>query len=307
MLGIKHLRHISLFTPNFEEQKAFYQHVWNLDIVHENEQEVYFRGRSKENHILHLRRSDHRGLHHIAFAMEDKNAVDRAYEKVVEQGIRVVQKPGYLDEFGGGYGFRFLDPENRCIELSAWVENHISEWKSREVNPVRLNHVVVNTTDIDKLVDFYTQKLGFKVSDWSEHKMAFLRCNQKHHSIAFHQSTHPAMHHIAYEVENVDQLMRGISFVRQQGYEPAWGPGRHGPGNNIFCYFQDPGGFVMEYTCYLEIITDESKREARVWKRVPHMMDRWMTAGPAPKEVRKAMAGTPDYGWVEEHEIVRKK
>lgn len=305
MLGITHLRHISLITPHLEEQIAFYRDVWGLDLLQQDENEVFFRGASSENHILHLIRGEERGLHHIAFGMQDKYAVDQAYEKLVDLGVPIVQEPGYLDEFGRGYGFRFLDPENRCLELSSWVEIHTTEWNSKSVNPIILNHVVLNTTDIDQMVDFYTRILGFKVSDWSEHQMVFIRCNKKHHSIAFNQSTHPAVNHIAYEVENVDQVMRGIANVRQKGYEPIWGPGRHGPGNNIFCYFQDPGGFVMEYTCYLITIEDESKWEALVWKRVPHLMDRWMVAGPPTPETRAAMAGTPDKGWA--RDIAKKK
>jgi hypothetical protein len=96
----------------------------------------------------------------------------------------------------------------------------------------------------------------------------------------------------------VDEVMRGISNVRKAGYQELWGPGRHGPGNNIFCYFQDPAKFVMEYTCYLETIEDEEEWVTRVWKRVPHLMDQWGIAGPPKPEARAAMGGKPDPGWV---------
>ena len=48
---------------------------------------------------------------------------------------------------------------------------------------------------------------------------------------------------------SVDALMRGLSRMKALGHEPVWGPGRHGPGGNVFCYFEDPTGFVPEYTC----------------------------------------------------------
>ncbi len=134
--------------------------------------------------------------------------------------------------------------------------------------------------------------------------MSFLRCNRKHHSIAFNQDEHASVNHIAYEVDSVDELMRGISNVRKAGLSELWGPGRHGPGDNIFCYFQDPGGFVMEYTCYLETIEDESEWRARVWKRVPHLMDQWGIAGPPKLETRAAMGGEPDPGWVDVKALV---
>lgn len=297
MLGITHLRHISLFTPVLKEQADFYEKIWGLDKLHEDEASVYFRGAGSENHILHLQAGEKRGLHHIAFGMIDKHAVDAAAETLRELGIPLVAEPGYLDEVGAGYGLRFLDPEGRCIELSCWVEIHTSTWNKKNVDPIKLNHVVMNTKDIDQITDFYTKVLGFKVTDWSEHQMVFLRCNKNHHSLAFNQDVHASVNHIAYEVESVDEVMRGIGNVRKADVEPMWGPGRHGPGNNIFCYFRDPAGYVMEYTCYLTTVEDDDKWQALVWKRVPHLMDQWGIAGPPPPGARAAMKGDADEGW----------
>lgn len=297
MLGITHLRHVGLITPVLEEQAHFYEHVWGLDRVQGDEDVVYFRGAGPEHHILSLHAGEKRGLHHIAFGMVDKLAVDRAAEILAEQGVPIISPPGYLDESGKGYGLRFLDPDGRCIELSAWVEIHTSTWTKKNVDPIVLNHVVLNTMDIDRIVDFYTTVMGFKVSDWSEHQMVFLRCNKKHHSISFNQAPHNSVNHVAYEVDNVDEVMRGIANVKKADVEPLWGPGRHGPGNNVFCYFQDPAGYVLEYTCYLVTIEDESAWQALVWKRVPHLMDRWGLAGPPSPETRQAMTGDPDEGW----------
>ncbi|WP_209123422.1 VOC family protein [Alkalihalobacillus sp. BA299] len=298
MLGITHLRHISLITPNIKEQADFYQEIWGLDKVYEDNENIYFRGSGPEHHILHLKAGDKKGLHHLAFGLVDKFAVDQAYEKIKKEGCPIVSEPGYLDEQGGGYGFRFVDPENRCIELSAWVEIHTNHWKQKvATNPMLLNHVVLNTANLDDAVEFYTRVLGFKISDWSEHQMCFIRCNTNHHCIAFNKEGHSAVNHIAYEVDGVNEVMRGIAQIRNNGYKELWGPGRHGPGDNIFCYFQDPGGFVMEYTCYLATIEDETTWRAHVWKRVPHLMDQWGIAGPPTPEARKAMGGVPDEGW----------
>lgn len=297
MIGMTHLRHISLVTPVLKETADYFENIWGLDKVSGNERSVYFRGSGPEHHILSLHQGEQRGLHHIAFGMVDKIAVDKAAEYLASKGVRIISDPGYLDEEGRGYGLRFVDPENRVIELSAWVDIHTGFWKSKNMSPVTLNHVVLNTIDIDKAVEFYTEILGFKVSDWSDHQMVFIRCNKKHHSISFNQAAHTSLNHVAYEVENVDELMRGISNVRNAGHKEIWGPGRHGPGNNIFCYFQDPSGFVMEYTCYLTTIENDEAYEAKVWKRVPHLMDQWLIAGPPTSETRAKMAGIPDPGW----------
>jgi catechol 2,3-dioxygenase-like lactoylglutathione lyase family enzyme len=156
----------------------------------------------------------------------------------------------------------------------------------------------VNTPDIERATKFYTGVLGFRISDWSGQQMAFLRTNTKHHNIAFNAAPHASVNHIAYLVSGVDELMRGVANLRQHGIESAWGPGRHGPGNNIFCYFKDPFGYVAEYTCDIDYILDESKHEPRVWPRSPETMDQWGVSQPPTAELRAVMTGDPDPGWL---------
>jgi hypothetical protein len=126
--------------------------------------------------------------------------------------------------------------------------------------------------------------------------MVFIRCNTDHHSIAFNRAEHPSLNHIAFEMPSLDDQMRGIGRLKSHEVPIAWGIGRHGPGNNVFSYFRDPNDFVIEYTSEVEQI-DEATHEPQVWKRVPHLMDRWGTAGPPSPEIRKSMAGQPDPGY----------
>jgi hypothetical protein len=95
---------------------------------------------------------------------------------------------------------------------------------------------------------------------------------------------------------NIDAEMRGIGRLKAANCPVRWGIGRHGPGNNVFAYFVDPNGFVIEYTTEVQSV-DDATHEPQVWKRVPHLMDRWGTAGPPSPEIRAAMAGVPDPGY----------
>jgi catechol 2,3-dioxygenase-like lactoylglutathione lyase family enzyme len=296
-LEIRQIKHVSLFTPALEEHARFYSEVWGLEPVGQNTDTVYLRGSSSEYFILSLHRSHTRGLHHIAYAMADEDAVKRAASKLKESGVRIVQEPGPLNEVGGGFGTRFLDPDGRCIELSCGTSKHPNGWHPKRIEPYSICHIVNNTPDIQRIVKFYTNVLGFRVSDWSGEQMVFLRSETKHHNISFMAAPHASVNHVAYLVSGVDEVMRGISNLKKHGIEPAWGPGRHGPGNNIFCYFQDPFGYVAEYTSDIDYITDESKHEPKVWPRSPESMDRWGVAAPPSAELREAMTGEPDKGW----------
>jgi 2,3-dihydroxy-p-cumate/2,3-dihydroxybenzoate 3,4-dioxygenase len=143
---------------------------------------------------------------------------------------------------------------------------------------------VLNTVDQDAAERFAVEKLGFKVSDRTAH-MRFLRCNRKHHCVAYAKATLPSLNHIAFEMSGVDAVMRGIARLREAGYEAVWGPGRHGPGNNVFGYFIAPYGGVVEYTAEVSEVGDDYRvGTPEDWKWPPGRIDHW---GISKKDIAK--------------------
>jgi catechol 2,3-dioxygenase-like lactoylglutathione lyase family enzyme len=123
-MAITHLRHVGILSPDLNKQQQFYGSIWGLDQIAEVNDAVYFRGASPEHYLLSLHLAQRCGLHHIAFGMNDETDVDQTARELQSRGIRLLAEPQRLDEPGGGYGFRFIDPEGRCIELSAGVVQH---------------------------------------------------------------------------------------------------------------------------------------------------------------------------------------
>ena len=288
-MKIQDIRHVGLLSPAVAAHADYHREGLGLQSAGEDRHAQYLRAASTEHHVLSLHPADRRGLHHLAFRLDGRAAVDAAATELEGRGTPLAAPPDDLDEPGGGYGLRFFDPENRCIELSAGA--------AEDPGPRRLCHVGLNTSCFEQIVEFYTDALGFRVSDWIESQMVFLRCGRRHHAIVFNRADHASVHHVAYVMANVDDVMKGVSNLRARGQEPAWGPGRHGPGNNIFCYYEDPAGYVVELSCDMEYIEDEATHEPAVWRRVPETSDLWGTAGAPGADVRKAMAGEPDPGW----------
>lgn len=68
------------------------------------------------------------------------------------------------------------------------MAGHANGWSASRVEPRRLCHLVLNTARFDQVVEFYTGVLGFRVSDWIEDQMAFLRCGRKHHVLSFNRA-----------------------------------------------------------------------------------------------------------------------
>lgn len=288
------LRSVQLHVPKVADCADFYAEVWGLSVVERDTDDTWLRGTGPQHHVLQLSTSDQNALGRISFAVRTRAEIDAAARELARRGVPLLREPGALDDPSAGYGLVLMDPEGRRVELSCDVHAAAPRSRDRAV-PIGVTHVVLNTVDIDRAVAFYTDVLGMRVSDWSEHQMAFLRCTTDHHSIAFNQAAWSSVNHVAYEMASMDHFMRGIGSLKHHGITPLWGPGRHGPGNNTFSYFADPAGLVCEYTSDVAQV-DEDQWLCRVWRRVPELADLWGTAGPPSTQVRDHMAGTEDRG-----------
>lgn len=292
MIDVRHLRRVALTTTDLAASVDFYREAWGLQETARDDESgvVTFRGTGEEHHCLELRSGAVDVLDHLSFGVADRRAVDQAADALTGAGVELIAEPATSSGPAGGYGLRALDLEGRVIELST-DEFSVRPQPAGPV-PTKLSHVVLNTTDIDAACDWWTRILGFRVSDWSEHQMVFLRCNADHHAIAFNQADYASINHAAYEVPSLDAFMTSMGRLHRAGHEPGWGPGRHGPGNNAFGYYVDPTGHVPEVTAEVAQV-DEASWVPRVWRRVPELSDLWGTAGPPSEHIRSHMAGTP--------------
>ena len=140
---------------------------------------------------------------------------------------------------------------------------------------VKLTHVVFNATDAEASGDAVEQVLGFRVSDRTK-GMVFVRCNQSHHSTAFARAGFASLNHIAFEMADIDAVMRGIGRMRDHGFAPAWGPGRHGPGANVYAYYIAPFGPVIEFSTAVEQVADDYQAGGPDdWTWPPNRIDQW--------------------------------
>ena len=158
--------------------------------------------------------------------------------------------------------------------------------------PVKLSHVVLNSTDVEGMTSFFTDVLGFRLSDTTI-AMNFIRCSRDHHSLALAKGNGPSVNHIAFDMTDIDSLMYGTGRLNENGFPVRWGIGRHGPGNNVFCYFIDPHGFALEYTTGMQQIDEQSHipGDADFWTNFPRRPCRWNVAGKPPEDMVKAFSG----------------
>lgn len=119
----------------------------------------------------------------------------------------------------------------------------------------KIGHVALRVTDLPRSVDFYTRLLGFRVSDTYPDSMmpggmVFMRCNADHHGIALvgglaAPSTGSELHHLAFEVDSLDEVFRARQLLREHGV-PITFEGRRRAGVQIAVEFKDPDGHWLE-------------------------------------------------------------
>jgi catechol 2,3-dioxygenase-like lactoylglutathione lyase family enzyme len=283
MSRVTEIRYVGYGTPDLGAEHAFYTESWKLKDAGEQDGMIHLAAEgSNEPYVVRLRQTDEKRIDVIALATETRADVDTLHDKVVAAGCRIIFAPKELETMGGGYGFRFFSPDGLPFEISAEVargpKRDVARW---EAVPQKISHVVLHSPDHKAMVAFFTDVLGFKLSDWLGDFMAFLRCNEWHHRLAILPGP-PCLNHVAYDMLSVDCMMRGIARLRKQGTDIKWGPGRHTAGNNTFSYFVTPNGFAVEYTSELESVDFEA-HEAQVHAPGPQTIDQWGTGVGGPQ------------------------
>jgi catechol 2,3-dioxygenase-like lactoylglutathione lyase family enzyme len=300
---ITHLRHVDMAVPDYERQLAFYTDTWGLTVTADDNGIAFLAAEgSPERYIVRLRRDADKRLDLVSFGAASREDVDALAERLIARNIRLAQEPGKLDTEGGGYGLRFFDIDGRTVEVSSDVairpHRAIGE---QESIPVRLSHVVLNGTDPDATARWYTAVLGFRLSDTLAGPemgtvMNFMRCNPRHHSVAFARGPHVSLHHVSFELRGIDEFMRGTGRVLRAGTRMVWGPGRHLAGDNTFAYFLDPQGNTIEYTTELAELDEDTWHPHVYDMHDERVQDQWGTANPMNELVARESFNDPDPG-----------
>lgn len=138
---------------------------------------------------------------------------------------------------------------------------------STRAQPSNLTHVVYATPDQPTTLRFFTEVLGFEISDAIPGIIAFIRCGQLHHNVAIQAGPVAYPHHIAFEMDTIDDVVRcGQHMVDEDPERHTWGLGRHAIGSNWFWYLRDPSGLFVEYTADIDRISAQDLYQPKDWE-----------------------------------------
>jgi catechol 2,3-dioxygenase len=285
---IEGLRNVALNVPDLAQAETFYTNAWNLQVSERQGGALYLRGTGRDPYLLVLHQGEAIAqLRSVTLRARSEAALGVIAQKAVAAGGTVIAPLGDLDEPAGGRGVTLRDRQGRLFQIvhGDAVREDAGQQKDR---PVRLAHVVLNSCAPNDTCAFLEEALAFTLADLTV-RIAFMNCNTDHHTVGVAIANNNALNHIAFLMPDGDSLMRGAGRMRDAGYPIQWGPGRHGPGDNLFNYFIDPFGIPIEYTAEVQQIDESYKpRGPEDWKWPPGRIDQWGISAPPTTALKEA-------------------
>ena len=295
------LAHVGLWVNDIAAETRFYRHIMGLDQRipsdplqgTENDEAATFLSLGDEHHCLALfndvrptptngRRPAQRSkLHHLSFEVDTDAELAALAARLKMSGIdlRLETRDGDPEM---GDTLWFSDPDGNRVEISVTPDDvtaHSSLTRSRHplLRPYALQHIGIQTMRLEEMVDFYTESLGFDISDWLLRETAWLRCASNHHTLMFTQGRQ-GIDHIAFTVANGPELLRWSDYLSRSEAPLLWGPGRHGAGNDLFVRFADSEGIHVELSAELQQYYDSDvTTPPRLWHTRGMALNLWGT------------------------------
>ncbi len=223
----------------------------------------------------------------LVFSLEEPNSLLRvgyaAADEAVLHGLRVrarasLAEPTSVDShlFKPG-AIAFHDPDGNLVAYGVPTPS-APALPSIDTPKARLQHVVVGSTDVGRMVRFYTTVVGLRESDEVRDgeggmRTCFMRSDDEHHSFAVFHTPRNRLDHHCYELPDWNAIRDWGDRLATERVPIKWGPGRHGPGNNLFVFFHDPDGNWVELSAELEVVSGE--RPVGVWRHEERTLNSW--------------------------------
>lgn len=265
MINVRRIGHATFETPDLDRQIEYYTNIFGLALTGREKGRAFLSTRLGQQTVV-LEHGDKARCKSIAFEADPKDDLAVLSRALSDKGINAKRRsdatPAISDVL------TFSDPKGTEIEIFTSAKMAPFDAAPSGFTPLKLGHLAFNVADIQKVVSFYTDVLGFRISDWRSDFFAFLRCGPDHHTINFaSHGAHEKMHHIAFELKDWAEIQRACDFLGRHNYHLVWGPGRHVIGHNVFIYHKNPDGQIMELYCELDQMKQESLGyfEPRPW------------------------------------------
>jgi len=219
---ISEIGYVALQAKDIEASLANARDILGLVETERSGNAVFLGSRARAHHELVYLDSPVDALGHVGLVAPNATALHTVRRRILDEGFPLLTEtplhPGVSD------GFSFAGPEGFIFEI--YVGMSAVPLTPVSFGPDRFGHINLHPQNLQRMLDFFTRVLDFKISDVIGEDFAyFLRCNPEHHGVALIKGR-GWMHHHAWQMQSIAELGR-------QGGRPALRGGRrvaHGAG-----------------------------------------------------------------------------
>ncbi|MFC0189224.1 3,4-dihydroxyphenylacetate 2,3-dioxygenase [Fictibacillus aquaticus] len=248
---------VTMNVTDLNAAKDFYVNA--LGFIETESTNEYMALRGLEEHVHHsllLRKADKPGVHALGYKVWEESDLEKLEQFFQTRGSRTA----WLEKGaqpGVGRALRAEDVSGIPVEFFAEMdgaERCLQKYDLyRGARVQRIDHVNCMVPDVEGAVKFYTEELGFRVSEYTATEedrtwAAWLHRKPTVHDVAFMNGEGPRLHHVGFWLSDPMSLIHCCDVMASMGYADniERGPGRHGLSNAFFLYVRDPDGNRIE-------------------------------------------------------------
>jgi len=271
------LHHAALKVANLDEAFARWTQILGLQGEQIGDSQAILRC-DYEDYALVLRQtSDEPFLDYVCYELAAAIRLEDARKTLAQRG----QNASEIKLPLRGAGLLLGDPDDNRVVLVEHVPSadpRPAEVKFSDripgLHPRKLGHANFLTSNVKRQVQWYTEILDFKVTDWIGDEGVWLHVSADHHVLAFLNKGYNHIHHLAFELVDWGELRVFLDHLARNQRHLVWGPGRHGMARNLFSYFR-----MVEEELFIELFADlEQLKEDHVIRYFPddpHSSNTW--------------------------------
>jgi catechol 2,3-dioxygenase-like lactoylglutathione lyase family enzyme len=265
------LHHLQLLSPDPHALAVFYSRCLGMTITPLSRDRWLCQG--PQRHLI-IAPGATGTLGFAAYSVADTAVLDALAGRLRAAGIEpqrcdsslfAPESVGFLDPDGNHFVFGVAGAEATASGTAGAL-------------PARLQHVVLASSNAARMLDFYCDVVGFRLSDRvvdesGAMRTCFLRTDHEHHSLAIFQADGNRLDHHCYESADWNSIRDWGDHFASMHLPVEWGPGRHGPGNNLFVFVHDPDGNWVEISAELERVAPD--RPVGAWPHEERTLNSW--------------------------------
>ena len=265
------LHHLEIQSSNPERLSNFYSNIMDMKIDKVSSDKFLCDGPSRKI-IITLGKD--KTLSHAGMVCRNENNLNGFKDFLNQKELKLKD---YNSELYKPGSFSVEDPDKNVICFGV-----LKDKSTASLNGIHapLQHLTFASEDVVSFQNFYENKLGFQVTDRvvknnGELATCFTTSNHEHHTIACFKSSKKGMDHHSYEAGDWNHIKGWCDHFASNNIKLMWGPGRHGPGNNLFVFIEDIDGNWIEISAELETVHG---RPVKNWPQEERTLNLWGNA-----------------------------